>query len=232
MGSDLSCTPGKRAGVGGVVRARERVLSPLSPSSPPSIFFFCVNFFPALCYLNAWNRLVERIWRGGGGGGHFWQFLVLLTLFSDQKMSQLAYFSFFLTHLSEKDSNDSRSSRSCPKRHLPIWLKKGSTPPLPGGKEHRSFFGKIFVSPYVRESKTVLSRFDARDSGFRNICQWNVGRFPFNKNSGLKFRKLHVLNGTVHCGCTDPTRATARFVIVASQHTHNYAPKEKESYFV
>ena len=48
------------------------------------------------------------------------------------------------------------------------------------------------------------------------------GRFPFNKNSGLKFRKLHVLNGTVHSGCTDPTQATARFVIVASQHTHNY----------
>ena len=65
-------------------------------------------------------------------------------------------------------------------------LKKGVPPPLPGGKEHRSFFGKILVSPYVRESKTVLSRFDARDSGFRNICQWNVGRFPFNKNSGLK----------------------------------------------
>ena len=42
------------------------------------------------------------------------------------------------------------------------------------------------------------------------------GRFPFNKNSGLKFRKLHVLNGTVHSGCTDPTQATARFVIVAS----------------
>ena len=41
---------------------------------------------------------------------------------------------------------------------------------------------------------------------------WFVG-FPFNKNSGLKFRKLHVLNGTVHSGCTDPTQATARLVI-------------------
>ena len=56
------------------------------------------------------------------------------------------------------------------------------------------------------------------------------GRFPFIKNSGLKFRKLHVLNGTVHSGCTDPTQATARFVIVASQHTHNYALKEKSKY--
>ena len=40
------------------------------------------------------------------------------------------------------------------------------------------------------------------------------GRFPFNKNSGLKFRKFYVFNGTVHSGCTDPTQATARLVIV------------------
>ena len=31
---------------------------------------------------------------------------------------------------------------------------------------------------------------------------------------GLKFRKFHVPNGTVNSGCTDPTQATARFVIV------------------
>ena len=62
------------------------------------------------------------------------------------------------------------------------------------------------------------------------MTQQKKGRFPFNKNSGLKFRKLHVLNGTVHAGCTDPTQATARFVIVASQHTHNYALKEKSKY--
>ena len=41
------------------------------------------------------------------------------------------------------------------------------------------------------------------------------------KNSSLKFRKS---------GCTDPTQATARFVIVASQHTHNYALKVKSKY--
>ena len=35
------------------------------------------------------------------------------------------------------------------------------------------------------------------------------GRFPFNKNSGLKFRKLDVLNGTVHSGFTDWTQATS-----------------------
>ena len=36
-----------------------------------------------------------------------------------------------------------------------------------------------------------------------------------------------MLNGTVHSGCTDPIQATARLVIVASQHTHNYALKRK-----
>ena len=58
----------------------------------------------------------------------------------------------------------------------------------------------------------------------------SVDVIPFNKNCGLKFRKFHVLNGTVHSGCTDPTQATARFVIVASQHTHNYALKVKSKY--
>ena len=38
------------------------------------------------------------------------------------------------------------------------------------------------------------------------------GRLPFNKNSGLKFRKFHVPNETVHS--TDPTQATSRLVIV------------------
>ena len=44
------------------------------------------------------------------------------------------------------------------------------------------------------------------------VC--DQGRFPFNKNSGLKFGKFSVPNGTVHSGCTDPTRTTARLVIV------------------
>ena len=57
-----------------------------------------------------------------------------------------------------------------------------------------------------------------------------LGRFPFNKNCGLKFRKLLVLNRTVHSGCTDSTQATARFVIVASQQTQNYTLKEKSKY--
>ena len=43
---------------------------------------------------------------------------------------------------------------------------------------------------------------------------YRYGRFPFNKNSGLKFRKSHVPNGTVQSGCTDSTQATARWVII------------------
>ena len=39
-------------------------------------------------------------------------------------------------------------------------------------------------------------------------------RFPFNKKSGLKFRKFYVFSGTVHSGCTDPTQATMCLVIV------------------
>ena len=40
------------------------------------------------------------------------------------------------------------------------------------------------------------------------------GRFPFSKNSCLKFQKFHAPNGTVHFACTDPTQADARSVIV------------------
>ena len=38
--------------------------------------------------------------------------------------------------------------------------------------------------------------------------------FYSKRNSGLKFRKFHLPNGKVHSGCTDPTQATARLVIV------------------
>ena len=51
VGSELNCTAGKRGG-------RERVPSPLSPLV---VFFFFVNFSPALYYLNAWNRLLYPI---------------------------------------------------------------------------------------------------------------------------------------------------------------------------
>ena len=39
---------------------------------------------------------------------------------------------------------------------------------------------------------------------------------PFNKNSALKFWKLHVPNGTAHSACRDPTQATTCLVLVSS----------------
>ena len=39
------------------------------------------------------------------------------------------------------------------------------------------------------------------------------GRFPFDKHSDLKFRKIYVTNATVHSGRTYPTQATPRLVI-------------------
>ena len=51
-----------------------------------------------------------------------------------------------------------------------------------------------------------------RERGTKNYLK--RGRFPFDNNSGLKFRKFYVPNGTVHYGCTDSTQATARLVII------------------
>ena len=51
------------------------------------------------------------------------------------------------------------------------------------------------------------------------------GRFPFSKNSGLKFRKFYVFNGTVHSGCTDPTQATAR--LIRAKYKHNKHQNKK-----
>ena len=47
-------------------------------------------------------------------------------------------------------------------------------------------------------------------------CSSVPGRFPFNKNFGLKFRKFHVPYGTVHSGFTDLFQATACLLIVPS----------------
>ena len=40
-----------------------------------------------------------------------------------------------------------------------------------------------------------------------------MGRFPFNKNFGLKFRKFHVINGTVAQTQTGPVRSS--FLLVS-----------------
>ena len=45
------------------------------------------------------------------------------------------------------------------------------------------------------------------------LPQRNLRRFPFNENSGFKFRKFHMPYGTVVSGCTYPTQSIARLVI-------------------
>ena len=103
-------------------------------------------------------------------------------------------------------------------------------------KPHRKPWPKSKTSSISKQSPSslhhtfLLGRASFTAQPLSALDQRRQGRFPFNKNSALKFPKLHVLNGTVHSGCTDPTQATARFVIVASQHTHNYALKEKSKY--
>ena len=78
----------------------------------------------------------------------------------------------------------------------------------------------------------VQKDFLAKEPDSPNIQVWVCmgimdERFPFTKNSGLKFRKLHVLIGTVH---SDPSHRA--FCIVASQQTQNYTLKEKSKYWL
>ena len=68
------------------------------------------------------------------------------------------------------------------------------------------------------------TKYKSRRSRALSIQQKFKSRFEISETSRAQW------NGTVHSGCTDPTQATARFVIVASQHTHNYALKEKSKY--
>ena len=42
------------------------------------------------------------------------------------------------------------------------------------------------------------------DVFFKTELTVDLGRFPFNKNSGFTFQKFHVSNGTLHSSCTDP----------------------------
>ena len=51
-------------------------------------------------------------------------------------------------------------------------------------------------------------------------------RFPFNKNSCLKFRKIHVPSGTVHFSRTDQIKATASLVIVLVSRIQISGPGE------
>ena len=99
------------------------------------------------------------------------------------------------------------------------------------GPEHSScrierFLQVGILSPLVWWDSVVfwISRY-----GFRIPCQWNLGRFPFIKNSGLKFRKYHLLSRTVHSGCIDPTQATARLVIVLVSRIQKSATRDNNS---
>ena len=72
MGSELSCTQGKRGeggwNGGGDENERTRSL-PLSPSSRPSIFFFLREFFSRALLS---ERLEQASGKNmGGGGGYF-----------------------------------------------------------------------------------------------------------------------------------------------------------------
>ena len=91
------------------------------------------------------------------------------------------------------------------------------------GPEHSScrierFLQVGILLPLVRWDSLgfCIPRYGFRIPGtvLRIPCQRNLGRFPFSKNYGLKFRKFHVPSGTVHSGCTDPNQGTARLVIV------------------
>ena len=54
----------------------------------------------------------------------------------------------------------------------------------------------------------------------------HFARFPFNKNSCLKFRKIHVPSGTVHSSCTDQTKAVGSLVIVLVSRIQMIGPGE------
>ena len=54
----------------------------------------------------------------------------------------------------------------------------------------------------------------------------HFARFPINKNSCLKFRKIHVRSVTVHSSCTDQTKATGSLVIVLVGRIQMIGPGE------
>ena len=106
------------------------------------------------------------------------------------------------------------------------------------GPEHSScrierFLQVGILSPLIRQDSLGfwIPRYGFRipGTGLRIPCQRNLGRFPFSKNSGLKFRKFHVLSGTVHSGCIDPTEATARLVIVLVRSMQKSGTRDNNS---
>ena len=81
-----------------------------------------------------------------------------------------------------------------------------------------SVAGKMCEAQFLDNIRTRLNVGKMFHSSFRSaadmfliketvMLQIHRGRFPFNKNSGLKFRKFSVFNGTVHSGSTTRHRA-------------------------
>ena len=62
----------------------------------------------------------------------------------------------------------------------------------------------------------------------KEINRGAFGRFPFNKNSGLKLRKFQVPNEMVHSGCTDPTYAATCLVVVLVSRIQQLCQMEKD----
>ena len=64
----------------------------------------------------------------------------------------------------------------------------------------------LVQSPFCNGRVSLLAR--------PTFLHKHLARFPSNKNVSLKFRKIHVTNGTVYYSVTDQTKATASWVIV------------------
>ena len=101
---------------------------------------------------------------------------------------------------------------------IPIgWAISNQEPVCRGCTTTKSLFVCLFIYFILISFLLLLSSlrpFDLR-STIHLFARWlfhaamDRGRFPFTKNSGLKFWKFHVpLGGTVHSGCIDVTETT------------------------
>ena len=94
----------------------------------------------------------------------------------------------------------------------------------------------MFLIHVVQNIFPAKTYSDAKPLRSTQILVQSLGRFPFNKNSGVKFWKFHVPNGTVHSGCTDQTQATTHLVIVLVSRMqknctgHSNFPKWKRTF--
>ena len=94
----------------------------------------------------------------------------------------------------------------------------------------------MFLIHVVQNIFPAKTYSDAKPLRSTQILVQSLGRFPFNKNSGVKFWKFHVPNGMVHSGCTHQTQATTHLVIVLVSRMqknctgHSNFPKWKRTF--